>query len=294
MSTVYLIDASPYIFRAYFALPTTITSPDGFVNNAVYGYTDFLIQILKKENPTHIAVTFDGSLTTSFRNEIYPDYKANRSLPPTELEDQLDACFQVTEAMGMPAFIDDKYESDDIIGTLTNMLLKNNFNVVIVSSDKDFTQLVNTKVLLFDYARNQWYDEKKIEQKFGVPPKQIIDFMALTGDAVDNIPGVKGIGPKTASTLLNHFSSVEEIYKNLDNLEKLSIRGIQSIKDKLIADREIALISRTLATIAIDAPVEVDLCSLKYSGPNQKQIEKIFIEHGFDALKERIPERVLQ
>ena len=99
MPTVYLIDASPYIFRAYFALPTTITSPDGFVNNAVYGYTDFLIQILKKENPTHIAVAFDGSLTTSFRNEIYPEYKANRALPPTELEHQLDACFQVTEAL---------------------------------------------------------------------------------------------------------------------------------------------------------------------------------------------------
>ncbi len=288
MATVYLIDASPYIFRAYYSLPPTIKSPERMQTNAVYGYTDFLIQILK-ENPTHIAVAFDGSLTTSFRNKIYPKYKAQRGLPPPELEAQLDACFKVTEAMGMSAFIDDEFEADDIIGTLLDQLLRKNHRAVVVSNDKDFAQFVSEKVDLWNFAKAEKYNGAAVKEKFGVLPQQIVDLLALMGDSVDNIPGVDGIGSKTAQALLNHFSSLEQIYENIDAVESLALRGAASVKKKLIQHREMAELSKQLATIALNVPVQADLNELKYVGADREQIEPLFRDLGFTDIKDRIP-----
>ena len=288
MATVYLIDASPYIFRAYYSLPPTIKSPDGMQANAVYGYTDFLIQILK-ENPTHIAVAFDGSLTTSFRNKIYPEYKAQRELPPPELEAQLDACFKVTEAMGMSAFIDDEFEADDIIGTLLDLLLRENHTAVVVSNDKDFAQFVSDKVTFWNFAKAEKYNSIAVEEKFGVLPEQIVDLLALMGDSVDNIPGVQGVGPKTAKALLNHFGSLEQIYENIDAVESLPLRGAASVKKKLIQHREMAALSKQLATIAVNAPVQVALNELEYVGAEREKIEPLFTDLGFTDIKDRIP-----
>ena len=288
MPTIYLIDASPYIFRAYFSIPSSIKTPNGQPANAVYGYTAFLLDLIKKAEPTHIAVAFDGSLTSSFRNEFYPAYKANRELPDPELKAQLDACWQVTEALGMKAYIDDRYEADDIIGTLIAKLAKKDCGFVVVSSDKDLAQLVNKRTTLWDFAKDRRFDEKAVKQHFGVRANQIVDLLALMGDAVDNIPGVKGVGEKTAAALLAKFPDLETLYQKLALVEKMELRGAAAIRAKLEQHRELAFLSKKLATIAGDAPMPATLQMLKYGGANRRQIETLFDRLGFGKIRERI------
>lgn len=288
MSTLYLIDASPYIFRAYYSLPDSIRSPDGAPTNAVYGFTGFLIQILKK-SPSHLAVAFDGSLTTSFRNELYPEYKAQRSRPPEDLKAQLDNCQKIAGAMGMATFIDDKYEAEDIIGTFVKRLVVDSQEAVVVSGDKDLAQLVSENVLFWDFARDRFFDPQKVEAHFGVQPSQIVDLLALMGDSIDNIPGVHGIGKKTAVTLLHHFGTLENIYENLDKVPGIPLRSAKAVASKLIEGREMAELSKRLATISFDVPVQGDLESLEYPGANRGQIDALFEHLGFDAIKDRIP-----
>lgn len=288
-STLYLIDASPYIFRGFFSIPSKIKTPSGESANAIYGYTEFLIQFLKKTTPTHLAVTFDGSLTTSFRNEIYPEYKAQRELPPPELVAQMEGCIQVTQAMGMQTFIDDKFESDDLIGTLVTLFSEQFEKVVILSSDKDFAQLVNEKVALWDFARDTIYDEKLVQEKFGVRPDQIIDYIALMGDAVDNIPGIPGIGPKSASVMLNEFGSLDNIYNTIGEIKKLNVRGAKSLKAKIVEGHDSALLSRKLAKIKLDIPLEIGLETLTYSGVKLSEIDPMFDELGFTQMRNRVP-----
>lgn len=289
MPPIYLIDASPYIFRAYFSIPSSIRTPEGAPANAVYGYTAFLLDLLKREQPSHLAVAFDGSLTTSFRNEIYPAYKAQRELPPAELEAQLDACWEVTQALGMAAYIDDRFEADDIIGTLIAKLAKHEGKFVVVSGDKDLAQLVNKRVALWDFAKDRRYDEKAVKQHFGVRPNQIIDLLALMGDAVDNIPGVKGIGEKTAAALLEKFASIEDIFEKLERVEKMAVRGAAAIRAKLEQGREHAFLSKDLATISTKAPVKANLRALQYHGADRQQVEALFDRLGFGKIRERIP-----
>ncbi|RIK56109.1 exodeoxyribonuclease IX [candidate division KSB1 bacterium] len=290
MPPIYLIDASPYIFRAYFSIPGSIRTPEGAPANAVYGYTAFLLDLLKREQPSHLAVAFDGSLTTSFRNEIYPAYKAQRELPPAELEAQLDACWEVTKALGMAAYIDDRFEADDIIGTLIAKLAKHEGKFVVVSGDKDLAQLVNKRVTLWDFAKDRRFDEKAVKQHFGVRPNQIIDLLALMGDAVDNIPGVKGIGEKTAVALLEKFASIEDIFEKLERVEKMAVRGAAGIRAKLEQGREHAFLSKDLATISTKAPVKANLRALQYNGADRQQVEALFDRLGFGKIRERIPQ----
>lgn len=289
MPPIYLIDASPYIFRAYFSIPSSIRTPEGTPANAVYGYTAFLLDLLKREQPSHLAVAFDGSLTTSFRNEIYPAYKAQRELPPAELEAQLDGCWEVTKALGMAAYIDDRFEADDIIGTLIAKLAKHEGKFVVVSGDKDLAQLVNKRVALWDFAKDRRFDEKAVKQHFGVRPNQIIDLLALMGDAVDNIPGVKGIGEKTAVALLEKFASIEDIFEKLERVEKMAVRGAAGIHAKLEQGREHAFLSKDLATISTKAPVKASLRALQYNGADRQQVEALFDRLGFGKIRERIP-----
>lgn len=289
MSPIYLIDASPYIFRAYFSIPSSIRTPEGAPANAVYGYTAFLLDLLKREQPSHLAVAFDGSLTTSFRNEIYPAYKAQRELPPAELEAQLDACWEVTKALGMAAYIDDRFEADDIIGTIIAKLAKHEGKFVVVSGDKDLAQLVNKRVALWDFAKDRRFDEKAVKQHFGVRPNQIIDLLALMGDAVDNIPGVKGIGEKTAVALLEKFASIEDIFEKLERVEKMAVRGAAAVRAKLEQGREHAFLSKDLATISTKAPVKASLRTLQYNGADRQQVEVLFDQLGFGRIRERIP-----
>lgn len=290
VTTVHLIDASPYIFRSYFSVPASVVDRDGNAANAVHGFTTFLLRFLEEQSPTHVFVAFDQSLTTSFRNEIYPEYKAQRDLPPPELEAQQDDCLAMTEAMGFAAAASERFEADDLIATALAKCRAPGLDFVVVSPDKDLAQLVAADVRLFDFAKDQWYDAAGVERKFGVRPDQIVDFLALAGDAVDNIPGVKGVGPKTAAALLSELGSLDGIYANLDAVEALGIRGARSTRRKLEESEPLARLSRTLATVSIEAPLGVSLKSLERHPPDKARLDALLGRLGFEGLRRRIDE----
>jgi len=289
-ATVHLVDASPYIFRAFFSLPDSITDREGAPANAVYGFAGFLIKLVETEAPSHLALAFDRSLTTSFRNEIYPEYKAGRELPPPELEAQIDSCYALAEAFGAAAFIDERYEADDLIATLCDRLTAVGHGSVIVTADKDLAQLVTDRVELFDFARDERYGPAEVVEKFGVRPNQIADFLGLAGDAVDNIPGVSGVGKKSAVALLEAFPSLEAIYDRLDEVPALPVRGAEALRRKLEAGREAAFLSKRLATVARDAPAEADLDALAYRGADPERLDPLFERLGFGTIRDRIPQ----
>ena len=211
---VYLIDASIYIFRAYYSVPDTLTNNEGQLINALHGFAGFLAEFLEHEKPRHIAVAFDESLTTSFRNEIYPDYKANRESPPEELRLQFGFCRKLVQSLGLPDFSSECYEADDLIGTLAQRMREQGFSVVILSADKDLAQLLEEGDMLWDYARHRKHHYEGVSDWLGVRAGQVADWLALAGDSVDNIPGVPGIGAKTAAALLAEFGSLDILVNN--------------------------------------------------------------------------------
>ncbi len=286
--TIHLVDASPYIFRAYFSIPTKMVGRSGLPVNAAYGFTQFLLSLIEKEGVTHLGLTFDKSLTTSFRNEIYPPYKAQRELPPPELEAQQNWCQEIGEALGAAIYVDTRYEADDLVGTLCRQLEPAGHEIVLVTSDKDLAQLVNERVTLFDFAKDERYDPTAVAEKFGVRPDQIIDYLGLAGDSVDNIPGVKGVGKKTAVALLGALDSLDNIYQHLDEVPTLPIRGAKSLRTKLDEQRETALLSRQLATIALDAPASANLDELRLDGADPKLVDPLFEELKFGRIRDRI------
>ena len=289
MATAHLIDASPYIFRSYFSLPASITDPTGRSVAAVHGFAGFLIKLARDEAPTHLAVAFDGSLTTSFRNDLYPAYKAQRDLPPPELEAQLDDCRELAAAFGAATFIDRRYEADDLIATLCHRLLRDGHRVVVVSSDKDLCQLVGDRAELLDFARGERYDPERVRKKFGVRPAQIPDYLGLAGDPVDNIPGIRGIGKKTAAVLLAELADLEAIYRDLDRVAGLPLRGARSLARRLADGRQEAFLSRRLATLARDAPAAAGLADLTFEGADRAEVERLFERLGFRGLLARVP-----
>jgi 5'-3' exonuclease len=289
VAIVHLVDASPYIFRAHFSLPSSIKTPDGSPAAAAYGFTSFLLKLLADERPTHLAVTFDRSLNSSFRNELYPAYKQQRVLPPPELEAQLDACVEIADALGTATFIDDRYEADDLIGALCRGLGAQGHGAVIVTSDKDLAQLVSEEVTLLDVSQELRLGPEAVVEKFGVRPDQITDYLGLAGDAVDNIPGVQGIGGKTAAELLGRFAHLEDLYARLDELPGLPIRGAKSLHAKLAANRDIAFLSKQLATVSYQVPgVRADLKSLEYRGADRAKVEALFGRLGFNKIRDRV------
>jgi 5'-3' exonuclease len=285
---LYLIDALPYVFRAYFAVPE-MNSPAGAPVHAVYGFAAFLCQLLRQAPLTHIAVAFDESLVSSFRNAFFPAYKANRQLPPPDLAQQLAYCQAVARALGMAVFVDQQYEADDLIGTLAHQATQAGMPVVIVSNDKDLMQLVNPTVTLYDFARHIQYDPAGVGASMGVRPEQIPDLLGLQGDPVDNIPGVRGVGAKMAVALLQAFPSVEALYARLDEVETLPLRGASALRRKLAVGEAAARLSKRLATIALQAPVSYDAETLRYRGALTTEVTRLFTELGFERLQRRIP-----
>nr|WP_255682987.1 5'-3' exonuclease H3TH domain-containing protein [Dyella sp. 2HG41-7] len=251
-----MIDGSLYVFRAWHSMPDEFHDVDGHPVNAVHGYTRFLCELLEREKPSHLAVAFDASLTTSFRNAIYPAYKANRELPPPDLERQFVQCRAVTEALGVRVLIDHSYEADDLIGSTLWGLRAHGFRSVIVSADKDFGQLLSEHDEQWDFARNLRWGPSGVFEKLGVHPAQVADFLALCGDAVDNIPGVPGIGAKTAAALLAHFGNLDDLLDRVDEVAFLRIRGAASCAAKLREHADAARLYRRLTRIALDAPIE--------------------------------------
>ena len=289
MKQLYLIDASIYIFRAYFSLPDTMTDANGNPVNAVYGFADFLARLLAQTHAEHIAVAFDESLTTSFRNEIYPAYKENRELPPPELETQLAACQELSEAMGLASYISARYEADDLIGTLAYNMRSKGFKMVIVSGDKDLTQLIDEGDIWWDFTRDRQFGPADIKTHFGVMPSQIVDFIALMGDKVDNIPGITGVGQKTAAQLLDHFGSLDSIYQRLDQVPHLKIRRATHVHQALKSGKEDAYLSQQLADIAVDAPISFDSAQLVRQPADRNRLSALCNELGFGrGMRERL------
>ncbi len=290
--TVHLVDASPYIFRAHFSLPESITAPDGSRAGAIHGFASFLLKLIGDERPTHLGVAFDRDLSANyFRNRIDPAYKAQRAAPPPELVAQLDGCREVAAALGAATFIDDRYEADDLIATLARQLTAAGCSLVVVSGDKDLAQLVGERVTLLDFGKGVRYGPAEVRAAFGVHPAQIVDLLALAGDPVDNIPGVKGIGRKTAAELLVAFGSLDQLYARLEELRQGRLRGARSLYVKLGEGRAAAFRSRQLAALLTDAPIPAgaaDLGRLARRSPDPAAVAAVSARYGFKQLGARL------
>ena len=254
--TLYLVDASMYVFRAWHSMPNEFHDADGWPTNAVHGFARFLLELLEKERPRHIAVAFDEALDSCFRNTLYPAYKANRESAPEELKRQFVHCKTLCIALGLPVLAHGDYEADDLIGSALHAARAHGHRGVIVSADKDLSQLLIGPDEQWDFARGQRWTSAGVKARHGVDAHQIADYLALTGDAVDNIPGVPGVGPKTAAVLLAHFGSLDALLARVEEVPFLRVRGAAGIAAKLRENREQALLWRRLTTIALDAPLE--------------------------------------
>ena len=249
--------------------------------NALYGYTRFLSDFIESVQPEHVAAAFDVSLTSSFRNEIYPDYKANRDPAPPELKRQFEQCREVTRALGVPAYADTAFEADDLIGTMAANMRDAGHCVTIVSRDKDLLQILQSGDAMWDFAGGKKVGYDDVVDEFGVRAEQMVDYLALAGDSVDNIPGVPGVGPKTAVALLAHFGDFDELYDNLGSVENVEVRGAKKLGAKLADHRENAEISRQLAQIRYDAPIAADAAALSRRLPDLDVVNALYDEVGF-------------
>jgi 5'-3' exonuclease len=281
---LYLVDASVFIFRAYYSVPLEFTDPRGNPVNAVHGFARFLADLLERESPGHVAVAFDESLEQSYRNEIYPDYKANREPAPPELKRQFGLCRELVRALGVAEYGSSRYEADDIIGTLAALAQREGQAVTIVSRDKDLTQLVSKQDTYWDAVADVRYGYHDIEERFGVVPERMADFLALMGDAVDNIPGVPGVGRKTAATLLKHYATLDGVYENLDAIPKLKFRGAAFVSQSLREHRESAFMSRRLTGIACDMPLAASRDDLRRRAPDLAAVDAFSEAQGFGRM----------
>ena len=285
--TAHLVDASVYVFRAYYSVAPEFLDVDEKPVHAVYGFLGFLLSLLDQARPTHVAIAFDASLTTSFRNRLYPAYKANRELPPPDLDHQFRICRELVAALGLAAMSDHEYEADDLIGSALSKLRAAGYRGVIVSADKDLSQLVAGEDEIWDFARNLKYGCDGVRERLGVRPDQVADLLALTGDAVDNIPGVPGIGPKTAVALLSHFGTLDALYARLEEVRFLRLRGAAAVATKLKHYRAQALLSRELTRIAIDEARTPTVEALATRAPDRGALEALLERLKFGPLTRR-------
>jgi 5'-3' exonuclease len=284
---VHLVDASLYVFRAWHSMPPEFEDRDGWPVNAVHGFTRFLLELLERQRPARIAVAFDESLDTNFRNEIYPAYKANRDPAPEELKRQFAHCQRVCRALGLPVLADGRYEADDLIGSALGQVRRAGHAGLIISADKDLSQLLDADDEQWDYARNERWRADGVKARYGVHAHQVADYLGLTGDAIDNIPGVPGIGPKTAATLLGHFGSLDNLYERLDEVPYLRLRGSAQHAARLREHRDIALLSRRLATIDVAAPLPPDLGTAERRAPDAAALEALCEDLRFGPMTRR-------
>jgi DNA polymerase-1 len=283
---VYVVDAMNYIFRAYHSLPDNITSPDGLLTNAVLGYLRTLLRIIKERKPDYMAAAFEKD--TSFRNSMFAAYKANRKQPPEDLEAQFEYCRRITQAIGVACVEVDNYEADDVIGTIAARMSSIGYRVVVVTGDKDMSQLVSDAVSVYDIGKEHWLDEAGVREKFGVAPAQIPDLLALHGDHIDNIPGVMGVGAKTARQILSVCGSIEDL-SDMNLSAKLRFRGSDEILRRIRENMETVRVSRRLATICCEAPIEVSPEVLRYRRADRRTLDPLCRKLGFMGVVEDIP-----
>ena len=283
LPTLYLIDGSAYIYRAYHAV-RGLSNSSGMPTNATYGFTRMLIKLMADRKPSHVAMFFDAKGPT-FRHERYTEYKANRPPMPDDLVSQLPWIHKVTEAFNIPIFEQQGYEADDLIGTLARLAEENGFQVVMVTGDKDFMQLVTDHCTIWDPMKDKVIDPAFVQESFALAPSQMIDVMGLSGDTADNIPGVPGVGQKTAVKLIQTFGSMDGVYEGIDTITAKKQR------EKLIDNKEQALLSRELVTIDRHAPIEFDANQLKTQGPDDKALSSLFAELEFRQLQQEYAQK---
>ncbi len=278
---IYLIDGSAYIHRAYHAIRSLATSR-GFATNAIYGFTRMLIKLLNEKQPKYAAMVFDTAVPT-FRHELYPEYKANRIKMPEDLAEQVPYIKKVTEAFNIPVIERGGFEADDLIGALARKAETEGFDVVMVTGDKDFIQLLTDRIIIWDPMKDVILDKDRILKEKGIEPSRMADVQGFSGDSSDNIPGVPGIGPKTAEKLIVAYNSMDELYDRIDEIKA----GKQ--KEKLLEYKEQALLSRRLATIDTSVPVDFDLSALEMTAPDNARLALLFKELEFSRLQKEFP-----
>ena len=288
----YLIDASVYIYRAYYSMPDDMVDDEGNPINALYGFCRFLGDFMEKIQPTHIAVLFDESLTSSFRADIYPEYKANRDPAPLHLKRQFVKCQQFTKLLGLFELSLPKFEADDLIGTLVKLGRYEGRPSTIVTRDKDLAQLITEKDIFWDFSGKGRLTYQQIPDVFGVKPEQIADFLALAGDSSDNIPGVPGIGKKTATALLQNFQSLDDIYSNLEKIKDLSVRGAKTLASKLEQHESAVILARKLTGIHCDVPIDPIQKDLNPQYPDLGAINAFYDEVNIGTALRRQAERI--
>ncbi len=283
---LFLIDAYALIFRAYYAfIKNPRINSQGLNTSAIFGFTNAVLEVLRNERPTHLAVAFDSPGDT-FRNELFPAYKANRDETPEDIKRSVPYILRVLEAFDIPIITLPGYEADDLIGYLAHQAAKEDFDVYMMTPDKDFGQLVTDRIKMFKPAKGgnppEVLGPAEVCERFGVDePLQIIDLLGLMGDSVDNIPGIPGVGPKTASTFIQQYGSIEGLLEHTHELKG-------KMKEKVEAGRESALLSKELATIKLDLPYEVDLPSMEMGHPKMEAVQEVFEELEFRTLLRRV------
>jgi len=273
---VFLIDGSSYIYRAFFAI-AHLSNSKGFPTNAIYGFTNMLLKILREKGAEYAAIAFDAPGPT-FRHEVFGEYKANRPSMPEDLRVQVPHIKEVVSALRVPVLEKEGYEADDLIATLARRLEREGIETVVVSGDKDLMQLISSRITLYDPMKDKTFQVPDVKERFGVPPDKLVEVMGLMGDTTDNIPGVPGIGPKTASQLIDEFGSIENLLKNV---EKVKSGKVRSSLDRYA---EQARLSRELATLDSEAPLDWGLEALKLGEPDRKNLQAIFKEMEFAKL----------
>jgi 5'-3' exonuclease len=289
---VYLIDASVYVFRAYYSMPPDMLDRDGNPAHALFGFARFLGDLIERAQPRYLAVAFDESLETSFRNRIDPAYKANREPAPADLKLQFARCREFCRLLGVADYGSGEYEADDIIGTLHARLRAEGLPATLVTRDKDLAQLICEGDIYWDYTGNRQLRHHEIEGHFGVAPERYADFLALTGDAVDNIKGVPGIGPKTAAAIFKEFASLEELYEDLEATARLPVRGAARLPAVLAQHREAAFLARRLTGIVCDMPLEAGREQLRRRAPDLAALGEFCDRHNFGPMLRRQGERL--
>jgi len=277
-----LIDSSIYIFRSYFTLPEKWHAVDSqYPTQAVYGFTGFLLELLKNQRPDYIFCAFDQSLQTGFRHQLSASYKSNRELPDEALAFQLNACRQLCRVLGIAEMASDQYEADDLIGSVATEVRSSGVQPVILSRDKDLTQIIQSDDLYWDIGKSQPKNKTQLEQDLGIRCGQMADYLALVGDTSDSIAGVPGVGPKTARQLLAWLPSVNEIIAHRDQIQDLPIRGAGKLADKIATYQEQILLSRQLATIVTQIDNVPNCEQISWQGIVQDAFALFADEMGF-------------
>jgi DNA polymerase-1 len=281
--TIYLIDGTAYIHRAYHAI-RGLTNSKGLPTNAIFGFTRMLIKLIDDRNPDFVGLFFDASGPT-FRNVMYPDYKANRPPMPEDMAVQIPYIKKVTAAFNLPIIEMQGYEADDLIGTMAHKAEKKGFSVIMNTGDKDFMQLVTEKATIWDPMKESATDLQSIREKFGIEPRQMIDVQGLSGDTADNVPGVPGIGQKTAVTLIKTYNSMQELYEKLDTITKKKQR------ENLETFKEQAFLSRKLVTINTEVPLTLDPANFKVTAPDREALAELYKDLEFHQLQQSVPDQ---